>query len=100
MARDSGKKREREEGGEEVPSRPPPPPLGWVSDRLSPPPPLPSRFVQDMIVRGAPALAVAAALALAVEAAARVGEWGDDATAAAAALRERAAYLETRCVCV
>jgi methylthioribose-1-phosphate isomerase len=53
-----------------------------------------------MIVRGAPALAVAAALALAVEAAARVGEWGDDAAAAAAALRERAAYLETRCVCV
>ena len=46
-------------------------------------------------MRGAPALAVAAALALAVEMAARVGQF-DDAEAAAAHVRERAAYLETR----
>lgn len=48
-----------------------------------------------MVVRGAPALAVAAALALAVETAAKADQF-DSAGALAAHVRERAAYLETR----
>lgn len=48
-----------------------------------------------MVVRGAPALAVAAALALAVETAAKASQF-DGAAAVAAHVRERAAYLETR----
>lgn len=64
-----------------------PPPRGVIPSLLDPSPPL-----QDMVVRGAPALAVAAALALAVEAAA--GDW-PDAAAAADHLRARAAFLAT-----
>lgn len=69
--------------------------------RNDPPHPNPPLFLhppptqQDMVVRGAPALAVAAALALAVETAAKVAQFAD-AAATAAHVRERAAYLETR----
>lgn len=55
------------------------------------------RAIRDMVVRGAPALAVAAALSLAREACDENREFSS-AEEAASYFVERAAYLETRCI--
>ena len=51
--------------------------------------------IRDMRVRGAPAIAIAAALGLAVEANTKTASFGDDKAALAAFLAERLDYLST-----